>query len=102
MKAIDTAKERHEWKILAKTPQSNAASMVLKAGTSTGGPQNKHEADQWLLILKGRGTAIVAGKSVALDAGTLLLIESNETHEIKAGPEDDLVTLNFYAPAYEE
>lgn len=66
MKIIDTLKARYQWKILAETKKSNAASMTLKRGKSTGGPDNKHPADQWLFVLSGRGVAIISKKKISM------------------------------------
>ena len=51
----------------------------------------------------GRGSAIVSGRRRALAAGTLLLIERGETHEIRNSGTTPLRTLNLYVPpAYRE
>jgi mannose-6-phosphate isomerase-like protein (cupin superfamily) len=85
--------------IVANTPRSQAATMVLAPGTSTGGPDNKHpESDQWMYVLGGRGHATVAGERLELAPGALLLIEAGETHQIDNDGDDPLETLNVYAP----
>lgn len=76
-----------------------AAQMVIKPGDSEGGSGNRHGgADQWLFVVSGQGMAIVQGKRVPLRAGTLLLIERGEEHEIRATGRASLKTLNFYSP----
>lgn len=98
MKLVQVAPES-EFEVIAGTKRSQAAVMVVAAGSSEGGRSNKHEvADQWLYVVSGNGGAIVNGKEVTLEAGTLLLIEAGETHEIRASGEVPLSTLNFYAP----
>lgn len=73
--------------------------MVLRPGQSTGGDDNVHaEADQWLYVVSGSGVAIVKGRRIDLDAGTLLLIEAGETHEIINEGSEPLMTVNVYAP----
>jgi len=73
--------------------------MVIKPGDCEGGPDNKHEgADQWLFVLSGVGEATVSKKKRKLSAGTLLLIEAGEPHEIKNTGKSPLRTVNFYAP----
>lgn len=72
--------------------------MVIKPGDKEGGPENKHEADQWLYVIAGRGIAIVEGQTVLLKRGTLLQIAEGETHEIRNTGKTDLRTLNFYTP----
>src|ERR1700704_1340464 len=84
--------------------RSQAAEMVLAAGESEGGPDNQHRgADQWLYVLAGTGMAIVNGKRYPLKAGTLMLIEAGDTHQIQNTGRGALRTLNLYVPpAYAE
>lgn len=73
--------------------------MVLPTGDAEGDPNNRHHgADQWLFVVAGKGTATVNGKRHALKAGTLLLIERDDRHEIKNTGRSALRTLNFYVP----
>ena len=79
--------------------RSQAAEMVLPPGESEGGSDNRHRgADQWLFVVSGTGQAIVNRHRYPLKAGTLLLIERGDTHEIKNSGRADLVTVNFYVP----
>jgi mannose-6-phosphate isomerase-like protein (cupin superfamily) len=76
-----------------------AAQMVIAPGDTEGGPQNRHrDSDQWLLVMAGRGLAIVGGKRHALKPHILLLIEHGEQHEIRNTGHIFLKTLNFYSP----
>ena len=86
------------FKVLAETPRSQAAEMVIPPGDHEGGPDNKHASDQWLYVTKGIGKAIVSGRTVPLRPGTLLLIEKGEPHEIRCTGHRVLRSLNFYAP----
>src|SRR3954454_11585699 len=79
--------------------RSQAAEMTLAPGETEGGPDNRHRgADQWLFVVSGIGEAVVNGKKVGLRAGTLLLIERGETHEIRNTGRGPLRTLNVYVP----
>ena len=79
--------------------RSQAAEMVLPPGDCEGGPDNRHRgADQWLYVLAGTGAAIVNRKRYALRAGSLLLIERGDRHEIRNTGRTPLRTLNFYVP----
>jgi mannose-6-phosphate isomerase-like protein (cupin superfamily) len=79
--------------------KSQAAQMVLTPGKSEGSPKNRHSgSDQWLLVIRGRGTAIVNGKRYALRPAALFLIERGDHHEIRNDGDENLVTLNFYVP----
>ncbi|PZQ20711.1 MAG: cupin domain-containing protein [Stenotrophomonas acidaminiphila] len=64
-----------------------AAQMVIAPG-----------GNQWLYVAEGTGVAIVEGTRRALRAGSLLLIERGERHEIRATGRTPLKTVNFYAP----
>jgi mannose-6-phosphate isomerase-like protein (cupin superfamily) len=73
--------------------------MVLAPGDQEGGADNRHRgADQWLYVLSGSGEAIMGRKRHALRAGTLLLIERKEKHQISNTGRGLLRTLNFYVP----
>ena len=98
MRKIDTTSPSGFFDVVANTGRSQAATMVLEPGRSTGGPDNRHpDSDQWLYVRSGRGRATVEGEEVRIGPGDLLLIEAGETHEIAAGDER-LETVSVYAP----
>jgi mannose-6-phosphate isomerase-like protein (cupin superfamily) len=73
--------------------------MVIAPGEAEGGPRNRHRgADQWLFVLSGRGVAKIKGQRYPLRAGSLLLIEHGDRHEIRNTGQTPLKTLNFYSP----
>jgi mannose-6-phosphate isomerase-like protein (cupin superfamily) len=79
--------------------RGQAATMVIPAGDSEGGPANRHRgADQWLFVLSGTGVATLGRTRHRLRAGTLLLIERGTTHEIRNTGRTRLETLNVYVP----
>lgn len=79
--------------------RAQAAEMVIAPGDSEGGPDNRHRgADQWLFVVSGTGMATVEGRRVPLKAGTLLVIEKRERHEVRNTGRTLLKTLNFYYP----
>ncbi|MBV8742955.1 MAG: cupin domain-containing protein [Sinobacteraceae bacterium] len=79
--------------------RAQVAEMVLAPGEREGDERNRHRtADQWLYVVSGTGTATVSGKRLALKAGTLLLIEHKDRHEIRNSGRALLRTLNFYCP----
>ena len=99
MQVIDTNDMAGFFSVLAGTERSQAASMVLGPDQSTGGPQNAHpRSDQWLYVIDGTGTATVDGDEYELTPGVLVCIEAGETHEITAGADAALETINVYAP----
>ena len=87
------------FRVAIGNPRSQAAEMVLAPGDSEGGPRNRHRgADQWLFDVEGKGSARVNGRRYALRAGSLLLIEHGDEHEIVATGRAPLRTLNVYVP----
>jgi mannose-6-phosphate isomerase-like protein (cupin superfamily) len=99
MQRFDTTDTGGFFDVLGGTDRSQAATMTLAPGQSTGGPDNAHaESDQWLYVVSGTGTATVEGESYDLQDGTLVLIEAGETHEITGDGDAPLETINVYAP----
>ena len=79
--------------------RSQAAQMVIVPGKAEGGPGNRHRnADQWLYVVSGQGVAKSGSKRSFLRAGTLLLIEHGDRHEIQNNGRTLLKTLNIYVP----
>lgn len=79
--------------------RAQAAAMVLDPGGSEGGQRNRHRgADQWLYVVAGSGEATVNGRRRRLRAGSLLLIERGDEHEIRNTGRGPLRTLNLYVP----
>lgn len=79
--------------------RAQSAEMVIPPGDAEGGPGNEHRgADQWLYILEGTGVAKVDGRRVPLKAGTLVLIEKGDEHEVRNTGRTLLRTLNIYVP----
>ena len=73
--------------------------MVIPPAGSEGSAANFHRgSDQWLYVVSGSGEAIVNGKHHELRAGSLILIERGEKHEIKNLGRTKMKTLNFYVP----
>jgi mannose-6-phosphate isomerase-like protein (cupin superfamily) len=94
----------HGFRVLVKDRHSEAAKMTLEPGETEGGPDNRHRgADQWLFVVAGTGLAVVKEERVELRAGTLVLIQRGDTHEIRNTGKTPLQTLNIYVPpAYTE
>jgi mannose-6-phosphate isomerase-like protein (cupin superfamily) len=77
--------------------RAQAAQMVIASGGKEGGPDNRHRgAEQWLFVVSGLGAPVVRGVRYPLRAGTLLLIEHNDRHEISNTGRQPLKTLNIY------
>jgi mannose-6-phosphate isomerase-like protein (cupin superfamily) len=87
------------FRVAFEVRKAQAAEMVIAPGGSEGGPDNRHRgADQWLFVVSGSGVASVEGRRVPLKAGTLLVIEKGERHEVRNTGRTLLKTLNFYYP----
>ena len=79
--------------------RAQAAEMVLEPGKAEGDSNNRHRgADQWLYVVSGTGRATVNKRRYALKAGSLLLIERGDEHEIRNTGRTPLKTLNVYVP----
>ena len=87
------------FKVALGNRRAQAATMTIAPGDCEGGPDNRHRgADQWLFVESGSGTAIVEGRRHPLRAGTLILIERGNRHEIRNTGRAPLRTLNIYVP----
>ena len=100
MKHIATANKRGLFKPLIESASVQAAMMVLPPGDSSDEEvTNEHpRSEQWLFVVSGSGRARVGRRSLKLEAGSLLLIEKGERHQVSNSGGSALVTLNFYSP----
>lgn len=90
--------------VLIGDAHSQAASLVIEPGRQVGGPNNRHGgADQWIYVAAGCGEATIAGETISLEEGALVLIQRGEAHGFRAGAGEGLRILTFYVPpAYDE
>lgn len=100
MKHINTSKHKGYFNVLTSTRSAQAAMMVLRPGQETSQkPENEHpRSEQWLFVISGTGRATIAGRTLRLRDGSLLLIEKREPHRIVNTGRAPLVTINFYIP----
>ena len=90
---------REGFRVAFRNRRAQAAEMVIPPGDAEGDPQNRHRgADQWLFVISGTGRALVNGRRYPLRAGTLMLIEHGDRHEVKNTGRRLLRTLNVYVP----
>ena len=68
MRHIKTGSKRQFFKVLASSDSAQAAMMVLRPGQKSGeAVENEHpNAEQWLFVVSGSGTARVGKRRVAL------------------------------------
>ncbi len=87
------------FRVALSNDRAQVAEMTLAPADSEGGPDNRHRgSDQWLFVVAGTGTAIVNGKRYPLKAGSLMVLEHGDTHEIRNTGRGPLRTLNLYVP----
>ena len=85
--------------VAAGNDRSQAAEMAIAPNDAEGSPTNRHDgADQWLYVVSGSGRATINGKKYPLSAGSLVLIERGDMHEIRNVGRTLLKTLNVYVP----
>jgi mannose-6-phosphate isomerase-like protein (cupin superfamily) len=90
---------RSPFHVVCDAHGAQVAEMTIAPGKSEGGPKNNHRrADQWLYVVAGAGSATVEGRRVKLKAGSLVVIERGENHEIRNTGTTPLRTVNFYTP----
>jgi alpha,alpha-trehalase len=88
------------FKLLAETGGSQAATMKIEPGCSVGGAGSGHEdSDRWLFVVAGRGRAVMEDREVSLGPGRLLLIEGGEVHQIDCLGHRPLEVLSIHAPS---
>jgi oxalate decarboxylase/phosphoglucose isomerase-like protein (cupin superfamily) len=104
MKHLRTASSA-EFQTLVTTPLAQAALMTLRPGDrSDEHPSNEHpRCEQWLFVLSGTGSATTIGprktrRTARISAGSLVVIERRERHQIKNTGTTLLRTLNLYVP----
>lgn len=100
MKHILTSNENQLFSPLLNTTAVQAAVMVLQPGESSSESiADEHPAsEQWLFVIDGFGVAVTHQQNVEIEPGSLILIETDEPHQIRNTGKSPLRTLNFYAP----
>jgi mannose-6-phosphate isomerase-like protein (cupin superfamily) len=98
-------RHRGKFEPILSSRAAQAAMMTLApGGASDEAVGNEHpQSEQWLFVVAGTGVATIvprrgSRRSVKLRAGTLLLIEKGDRHQIKNTGRKKLSTLNFYVP----
>jgi len=79
--------------------RAQATQMVIPPCGPEGGADNHQPgADRWLFVVPGLGQAIVNGRRYPWRAGSLILIERGDRHEIRCTGRADLKTVSIYLP----
>ncbi|HEX5105971.1 MAG TPA: cupin domain-containing protein [Pirellulaceae bacterium] len=105
MKQVQTTLHRGRFQPLAATRRAQVAKMELRPGESSDEEvSNEHpRSEQWLYVVRGTGSATVIPRHgrrrrIPLKAGSLLVIEAGERHQIRNTGRKLLSTVNFYVP----
>src|SRR5262245_37417773 len=100
MQIIDTKGRSDFFKVLLNSSSAQAAIMTLRPRQSTGANvENENpKAEQWLSVIRGSAYALVGKKRVVLSKGSLLLIETNEPHQVACTGRAAMATLTHYVP----
>jgi quercetin dioxygenase-like cupin family protein len=112
MSASDTARTVNVAKAAHFSPDARineeimaTAGMVVRMNCYEPGqvtPMHMHpEEDEILYIVEGRGTVTFEGSdALAVKAGDLVCLPSNQFHQIVAGPDGRMVLIYFMKPDY--
>lgn len=100
MRHTRTASIQKLFKPVLHSRSVQAAMMILKPGGESGEKvENEHPlAEQWLFVITSSGVARVGKRTIKLSAGSLLLIEKGEPHQIRSTGRSVMRTINFYSP----
>jgi quercetin dioxygenase-like cupin family protein len=87
------------FKVISHGKETQVAMMTILPDNDSGEYGNDHpQSDQVLLVLEGRGHALIEGKTHEIEEGDVLHIQAGEKHQIKADGANALRTINVYAP----
>lgn len=73
---------------------------ALPAGYTV--PEHTHRAEEFAMIVRGRGTISIEDEDVAVSPGTVLVTPPHLRHRTTAGPDGPLVVYWVYGPAGSE
>lgn len=77
----------------ARTERVSVARFLLQPGKSSGQSYNK-VGEEFFLIIAGRGMAMVAGETTAVETGAVVVMRPGVAHSLSAAADS---TLEFYA-----
>jgi mannose-6-phosphate isomerase-like protein (cupin superfamily) len=95
----DQAKAGEEWREFFRVKALSLGVYSLKKGASD--TQSPHKQDEIYYVVSGRATLTVEGKAHPVQPGSTLYVAARAKHRFHDITED-LTTLVFFAPAYEE
>jgi mannose-6-phosphate isomerase-like protein (cupin superfamily) len=90
---------KDSFKVRETTEKTQFATMALKPGETSGEFGNEHgEADQWLIVLGGKGEAVGESGAEQIGPGDIVLVPAPEKHQFKCTGDEPLRTITFYGP----
>ena len=95
----DQARAGEEWREFFRVKALSLGVYALKKGALD--TQSPHKQDEIYYVVSGRATLTVDGKAHVVEPGSVLYVAAHAKHRFH-DITDDLTTLVFFAPAYEE
>lgn len=87
------------FEVLQTTERTQTAMMTLAPGRSSGSEAEGHKnSDQVLLVLEGQVEGEIAGKTITLGKGDVVVIPAGTKHRFSNRGAVDAVTFNTYSP----
>jgi glyoxylate utilization-related uncharacterized protein len=76
---------------LADGTHIDGLTMVAKRWTLAGGARSPgcwidHDAERFLYVIQGEGTAVIGGERLALDRECVVWLEPDDAYSLEAGP----------------
>jgi mannose-6-phosphate isomerase-like protein (cupin superfamily) len=95
----DQAKANEEWREFFRVESLSLGVYALKKGAVD--KQTPHKQDEIYYVVSGRATLAVEGEHHPAEAGSVLYVRAHAEHRFHDITED-LTTLVFFAPAYQD
>jgi mannose-6-phosphate isomerase-like protein (cupin superfamily) len=97
---VKNIRETSDWfEVLQTTKRTQTALMILKPGKSFGSePEGHKKSDQVLLVLGGEVEGEIAGETITLREGDVVVISAGTRHKFTNRGSADAVTFNTYSP----
>ncbi len=95
----DQAKAGEEWREFLRVKSLSLGVYALKKGAVD--KQSPHKQDEIYYVVAGRAVLTVEGKDHPVEPGSVVYVAAHAQHRFH-DITDDLTTLVFFAPAYEE
>ena len=97
---VKNIRDASDWfEVLQTSERTQTAMMTLKPGKSSGSkPEGHRKSDQVLLVLDGEVEGEIAGETIRLRKGDVVVIPAGTKHKFSNRSSADAVTFNTYSP----